>query len=202
MFIKRNRSRQGGKTYHAVLLVEGVREPVIRPPGRPPKDAPVKTRVVHRTLANLSRLPEPLVALIEQYCQGKRPTGAAPSVRMGPCYGILAGLHALAGEVGLVAALGSDRSAKLALFLIYARVARQGSRLAAVRWAEDHAVAEALGLARFDEDDLYAALEWLQIHQERIERALAPKIEAGAVFLYDVTSSYFEGQCNELAEHG
>ena len=202
MFIKRNRSRQGGKTYHAVLLVEGVREPVIRPPGRPPKDAPVKTRVVHRTLANLSRLPEPLVALIEQYCQGKLPTGAAPSVRMGPCYGILAGLHALAGEVGLVAALGSDRSAKLALFLIYARVARQGSRLAAVRWAEDHAVAEALGLARFDEDDLYAALEWLQIHQERIERALAPKIEAGAVFLYDVTSSYFEGQCNELAEHG
>jgi hypothetical protein len=193
MFIKRNRSREGGKMYHSVLLVEGVREPVIRPPGRPPKDAPVKTRVVHRTLANLSRLPEPLVALIEQFFQGKLPTGAAPSVRMGPCSGILAGLHALAGEVGLVAALGSDRSAKLALFLIYARVARQGSRLAAVRWAEDHAVAEALGLEGFDEDDLYAALEWWQIHQERIERALAPKIGAGAVFLYHVTSSYFEG---------
>ena len=113
--------------------------------------------MVHRTLANLSRLPEPLVALIEQYCQGQLPTGASPSVRMGPCYGILAGLHALAGAVGLVAALGSDRSAKLALFLIYARVARQGSRLAgAVRWAEDHALAEVLGLARFDEDDLSA----------------------------------------------
>ena len=209
MFIKRNRSRQGGKTYHSVLLVEGVREPVIRPPGRPPKDAPVKTRVVHHTLANLSRLPEPLVALIEQYCQGKLPTGLpagkageAPRVQMGPCYGLLAGLHALAGEVGLIAALGSDRSAKLALFLIYARVARQGSRLGAVRWAEDHAVAEVLGLEKFDEDDLYAALDWLQIHQERIERALAPKIEPGAVFLYDVTSSYLEGQCNELGEYG
>jgi transposase len=45
-------------------------------------------------------------------------------------------------------------------------------------------------------------LEWLQIHQERIERALAPKIKVGAVFWYDVTSSYFEGQCNELAAHG
>ena len=202
MFIKRNRSRQGGKTYRSVLLVEGVREPVIRPPGRPPKDAPRKTRVVHHTLANLSRLPEPLVTLIEQYCQGKRPTGEAPRVRMGPCYGVLAGLHALAGELGLVAAVGSDRSAKLALFLIYARLARQGSRLAAVRWAEDHAVAEVRGLERFDEDDLYAALDWLQVHQERIEQALAPKIEPGAVFLYDVTSSYLEGQCNELGAYG
>lgn len=202
MFIKRNRSRQGGKTYHSVLLVEGVREPVIRPRGRPPKGASVKTRVVHHTLANLSRLPEPLVALIEQYCQGKLPTGESPKVQLGPCYGLLAGLHALAGEVGLIAALGSDRSAKLALFLIYARVARQGSRLGAVRWAEDHAVAEVLGLEKFDEDDLYAALDWLQIHQERIERALAPKIEPGAVFLYDVTSSYLEGQCNELGEYG
>lgn len=202
MFIKRNRSRQGGKTYRSVLLVEGVREPVIRPRGRPPKDAPAKTRVVHHTLANLSRLPEPLVALIEQFCRGKLPTGQAPRVQMGPCYGLLAGLHALAGEVGLIAALGSDRSAKLALFLIYARVARQGSRLGAVRWAEDHAVAEVLGLEKFDEDDLYAALDWLQIHQERIERALAPKIEPGAVFLYDVTSSYLEGQCNELGAYG
>ena len=123
MFIKRNSSRQGGKTYQSVLLVEGVRVPQIQPRGRPRKDAEVKTRVVHRTLANLSRLPGPLVALIEQYCKGQVPTGGAPSVQMGSCYGVLAGLHALAGELGLVAAVGSDRSAKLALFMIYARVA-------------------------------------------------------------------------------
>ena len=202
MFIKRNRSRQNGKTYQSVLLVEGVREAVIRPPGRPPKGAPIKTRVVHRTLANLSQLPEALVGLIEQYCKGKVPTGAAPPVHLGPCYGVLAGLQALARELGLVAALGPGRAAKLALFLIYARVARQGSRLAAVRWAEDHTVAEVLGVASFDEDDLYETLEWLEANQERIERALAPKLEPGAVFLYDVTSSYFEGQCNELAAHG
>lgn len=202
MFIKRNRSRQGGKTYGSVLLVEGVREPGIRPPGRPPKDARVKTRVVHHTLANLSRLPEPLIALIEQYCKGVVPQGTTPKVQLGACYGLLAGLHALAGKLGLVAALGPDRPAKLALFMIYARIAWQGSRLGAVRWAEDHAVAEVLGLTSFDEDDLYAALEWLQANQERIERALAPKIEPGATFLYDVTSSYLKGQCNELGAHG
>lgn len=202
VFIKRNRSRLGGKTYSSVLLVHGQREALPRAPGRPAKGSEVRTRVVHRTLANLSGLPEPLVSLIESYCKGNVPAGSETSIRMGPCYGLLAGLHALAQEIGLAAALGSDRSAKLSLFLIYARLARQGSRLAAVRWAEDHAVAEVLGLERFDEDDLYAALEWLQNHQERIERALAPKIEPGAVFLYDVTSSYFEGQHNELAAHG
>lgn len=202
MFIKRNSSRQGGKTYHSVLLVEGIRVPQVQPRGRPRKDMEVKTRVVHRALANLSRLPEPLVSLIEKYCKGQVPDGEAPHVRMGACYGVLAGLHALAGELGIVAALGSDRSAKLALFMIYARVAWQKSRLAAVRWAEDHAVAAVLGLEAFDEDDLYGALEWLQANQERIERALAPKSEPGAAFLYDVTSSYFEGQHNELAAHG
>jgi hypothetical protein len=207
MFIKRNRSRQGGKTYGSVLLVEGVRERVPRPRGRPAKDAPLKTRVVHRTLANLSQLPEPLVALIERYCKGVTPVGNAPasdepSLHLGPCYGVLAGLHALASELGLVAALGPGRPAKLALFMIYARVAWQGSRLGAVRWAEDHTVAEVLGVDAFDEDDLYGALDWLQANQVRIERALAPKIEPGAAFLYDVTSSYFEGQCNELAAHG
>jgi hypothetical protein len=202
MFIKRNRSRQGGKTYGSVMLVEGVREPVARPPGRPAKDEPVKTRVVHRTLANLSQLPDSLIALIERYCKGNLWAGDAPSLHLGPCYGVLAGLHALASELGLMAALGPGREAKLALFMIYARVAWQGSRLGAVRWAEDHTGAEVLGLESFDEDDLYGALDWLQSNQERIERALAPKIEPGATFLYDVTSSYFEGQCNELAAHG
>jgi hypothetical protein len=108
----------------------------------------------------------------------------------------------MARQTGLVEALGPGRKAKLALFMIYARVARQGSRLGAVRWAEDHAVAEALGLGEMDEDDLYEALEWLQANQERIEKALAPEARAGAYFLYDVTSSYFEGQNNELAAHG
>ena len=62
-----------GKTYSSVILVEGVREPVKRPPGRPAKDARVTTRVVHHTLANLSRLPEPWIALIEQWGKGEVP---------------------------------------------------------------------------------------------------------------------------------
>ena len=52
------------------------------------------------------------------------------------------------------------------------RLAHQGSRLSAVRWAEDHAVSEVLGLSSFDEDDLYAALDDLCARQEKIEQKL------------------------------
>src|ERR1019366_2863771 len=94
------------------------------------------------------------------------------------------------------------RTQRLALYLIYARLAHQGSRLSAVRASEDHAVREVLQVGAFDEDDLYAALEYLAEHQREIETALAPKATQGAVFLYDVTSVYFEGQDNELAAFG
>ena len=212
MFIKRNRSRQGGQTYESILLVQGKRVPVKRPPGRPPRHAPPpRTRVVHETLANLSKLPAPLIALIEQYCRGQQPVlpdstdaGAkVPSVHVGPGYGLWAGLHGLARELGLVRAVGqATRTQRLALYLVYARVAFQGSRLSAVRAAEDHAVREILGVGRFDEDDLYAALDYLAERQQAIEAALAPRTAPGAVFLYDVTSVYFEGEQNELAAFG
>lgn len=203
MFIKRNKSKVGTKQYESVLLVRGERVPVAKAgAGRPRKDSPRATKVVHRTLANLSKLPGELVELIERWCRGGG-GGGQPEVSLGACYGVLGALHALAGEIGLCKVLGGGRMASLALFLVYARLAMQGSRLGAVRWAEDHAVAEVLGLRRFDEDELYAALDWLDQNQPRIEAGLAAgRVKPGAVFLYDVTSSYFEGQCNELAAPG
>ena len=83
MFIKRNRTRHGDKPYQSILLVQGKRVPAKRPPGRPAAGAPPpKTVVVHETLANLSRLPAELVALIEDFCQGTAPKAAAiPSAR-------------------------------------------------------------------------------------------------------------------------
>jgi len=219
MFVKRNQSQQRGSTYQSVLLVQGKRIPGKRPPGRPAKGSPApKSIVVHETLANLSRLPEQLVEVIEAYCRGELegrqdqgpvqmveglPGVAAPSVHQGPCYGLLAGLQELARELGIVRAVGeTTRTQRLALYLIYMRLAHQGSRLSAARASEDHAVREVLEVGSFDEDDLYAALEYLEQNQCRIERALAPPPPCQAVFLYDVTSVYFEGQHNELADFG
>ena len=208
MFIKRNRTRHGEKEYESILLVQGERVPAPRPPGRPVKGEKLKTVVVHRTLANLSKLPEGLVALIARFCEAERSGKPLDTlvgdgeVSVGPVYGQLAGLVSLARELGIEAALGSSREAKLALFLVLARVAHRGSRLSAVRWAEDHAVAAALGLEGFDEDDLYGALDWLEGQQTRVEGELAAGREIGTIFLYDVSSSYLEGQKNELAAPG
>jgi hypothetical protein len=71
MFIKRNRCCPKTKQYQSVLLVQGERVPVVGGRGRPRKDAAAKpsTRVVHRTLANLSKLPAELVGLIEAWCK-------------------------------------------------------------------------------------------------------------------------------------
>lgn len=206
MFVKRNRSGSGEKRYESVLLVQGERVPVKRGPGRPRKDETRRTTVVHRTLANLSKLPPQLVSLIERFCEAERrgeelAAGVVEPV-IGRAYGPLAAMLAIAREIGVEAALGKSRSGRLALFLVLARVLHQGSRLSAVRWAESQAVAETLGIPEFTEDDLYAALDWLADEQPRIERELLASRTPPTLYLYDVTSSYFEGQKNELAAPG
>jgi hypothetical protein len=119
MFIKRNRTQHNDKSYRPILLVQGKRVPGKRLLGRPAAGAPPrKTVVVHETFANLSRLPAELVALIDGFCHDALPKtsvttrpawpppAAAPTVQVGPCYGLLAGLHALARELGIVRTVG------------------------------------------------------------------------------------------------
>ena len=79
--------------------------------------------------------------------------------------------------------------------------------MSAVRWSQDQAVEEILAVGRFDEDDLYAALEELARLQTEIGSRLyrhymKRRRQAPVLFLYDVTSSYLEGDHNELAVYG
>jgi transposase len=165
-------------------------------------------KVRTRTLANLTSWAPERVEALRRALKGKFDgfTGEAQPV-CGPIFGVLFALKQLAVRVGLLQVLGSARWATLVLFLILARVAAQGSRLSAVRWATQHAVAETLGLKRFNEDDLYKALDRLAAEQEHIEDALYRRTvrqrgSAPTVVLYDVTSAYLEGEQNELAAFG
>jgi hypothetical protein len=111
-------------------------------------------------------------------------------------------LSQFARDLGIVAALGSDRHGKLALWQVIPRVLDQGSRLSAVRLAGGHAAGAALGMISFDEADLYANLDWLANNQADIEpRLFGRRTPASApdVFLYDVTSTYLEGEHNAFA---
>ena len=177
----------------AILLREGYRE-----------GKKVKTR----TLANITHWPAQRVEALRRSLKGEFDgLGTESEPVSNRIFAVLFVLKEVAQRLGITPALGTKPLAKLALFLILARVAHQGSRLSAVRWAEEHAVAEVLGIAKFDEDDLYAALDWLAENQEKIEnklyRTYLCKVGKPPVLvLYDVTSSYFEGEQNELAEYG
>jgi len=164
-------------------------------------------KIKNRTLANLSSWPKPRIEALRRLLRGEldHPTLADPL--LGPVFGLLFVLKRIADQVGITAALGRTWLGKLALFLVLARIAHQGSRLSAVRWAQDQAVSEVLGLDRFDEDDLYAALDDLCARQGAIERALYGAYrqrhpQPPRLLLYDVTSTYLEGQCNQLGAYG
>ena len=164
-------------------------------------------RVLKRTLANLSHWPPQRVQALRRLLKGELDHLVPVDPINGPVFGLLYALKQVADGLGITAALGKTHLAKLALFLVLARVAHQGSRLSAVRWARNHAVAEVLGLGPFDEDHLYATLDDLCDRQEAIERALYRRYLRGCptpprLFLYDITSSYLEGQHNELGDFG
>jgi transposase len=165
-------------------------------------------KVKNRTLANLSDWNPARIEALRRALRGEFDHAALAEPTLGPIFGVLYTLKQIADALGLTAALGNSVFGKLALFLVLARLAHQGSRLSAVRWAQDHAVSEVLGLDAFDEDDLYAALDDLCARQEKIERALYQQYQRRCgtqpprLFLYDVTSSYLEGERNELGAFG
>ena len=185
-----------GKIYTRHLLREAYRE---------------EGRVKHRTIANLSKCSGTEVEAVRLALRHKDDLAAlletadSGSLEQGPSVGAVLVVEGIAKELGVVGALGSSRQGKLALWQVIARVIDQGSRLSAVRLAGQHAACDILGLDGFDEDALYANLDWLCAQQgvieDRLFRTFTPGDPSG-LFLYDVTSSYFEGTHNELSAFG
>jgi transposase len=131
--------------------------------------------------------------------------GEKVQTRQGMIVGAVWVLHQLAKRLGIEKALGRRKEAKLALWMVIAAVIGSVSRLSATRLAQSHAACDVLSLDGFCEDDLYGILDWLDENQNKIEDRLFKnryKNKVPNLFLYDVTSSYFEGNKNELSEYG
>lgn len=171
-------------------------------------------QVRHRTIANLSSCSEEEIAAIKLALKHKGElqamidsAGSDPvEVVQGTSMGATWLVYQTAKRLGIVQALGPSRDGRLALWQVMARVIDQGSRLSAVRLAADQAACEIVGIIHpFNEDDLYANLDWLTKHQQAIESRLFGRLypqKTPELFLYDVTSSYLEGVCNELSAFG
>jgi hypothetical protein len=170
--------------------------------------------VKNRTIANLSHCKPEEVAAIRLALEHKENLAELGSIedsirlQEGLRVGAVWTVYAIAKRLGIEKALGTERAGKLALWQVIARTIDQGSRLSAVRLAQTHAACDILGMSHgFDENDLYDNLGWLSEHQEQIELSLfrarrKGKEKPSELFLYDVTSSYFEGVCNALADWG
>jgi DDE family transposase len=196
MYLTEIRSRSKNTTYRCFLLRETYRE---------------GGKVKNRTLANLSHgTPREIEAIRLALAHKGDLTvlGSLPEaveVREGLSIGAAWLVYQVARRLGIERALGTQRAGKMALWQVMARVIDQGSRLSAVRLAQTHAACDILGLRGFDENDLYENLGWLADHQRAIEKRLFRARRAGQkpkLFFYDVTSSYLEGECNELAAWG
>src|SRR5919106_3605136 len=169
-------------------------------------------QVCHATLANLSHCSDEEIRALKLALKHKGQLTHVRDLREGGTrQGLAVGavwvLPPLAKRRGLVKALGQSRTAKLALWLVLASVIAQGSRLSAVRLAQQHAVCDLLGLEAFNEEDLYQAMDWLDEQQPALEETwfthrYATAGQAPTLYLYDVTSSYLEGDQNELGEYG
>jgi len=185
------------KTYRRVLLRNSYR---------------ANGKVCHDTIANLSQCSDEEIIAIKHALKNKKDLSKLTNIKKGieTSQGLGVGavwvLFQTAKRLGLNKILGSTKEAKLALWLIIATIIEQGSRLSATRLAKRHAACDILGIDNgFCEDDLYKAMDWFELKQRDIEDQLFHfryGNKKPSFYLYDVTSSYFEGQQNELSEYG
>jgi transposase len=181
-----------GKTYVTHLLRRSIRKG--------------KT-VTHETLGNLSHLPEHLIELIKRSLKGETfvPATEAFRITRSRPHGHVEAILTMIRKLGLENLIASEPSRRrdLVLAMIAERLLFPSSKLANTRHWLDTTLAEELGVADATEDELYAAMDWLLDRQEAIEKKLAQRhLSDGAMVLYDVSSSYYEGKACPLARYG
>jgi hypothetical protein len=181
----------------AVLLRESYRE-----------NGQVKTR----TLANLSRWPEHKVERLQRALKGLPAAGdlaEAFEITRSLPHGHVAAVLGSTRRLGLEELIDPtpSRQRDLVVAMLIAQVIDPGSKLAFARGLRTatatSSLGQVLGVASCDEDDLYAAMDWVLARKGRIENALAARyLSNGTLVLYDVSSAAFEGRTCPLGAIG
>jgi transposase len=196
MHIDYCKSTHKGKEHISILLRRTFRE---------------NGKVRHQTVLNLTNFPEQEIKAIELALKFKKDLtnlGSISEIKTQNLYsfGAVFTLYQIANELGITKALGNSQIAKQILWLCLTAIIMPSSKSRAVRLARTYAALEVLDLQPFDEEDLYNNLPWLAQNQQRIEKKLYQfrfkNKEPEPFFLYDVTSSYFEGLKNYFAMFG
>ncbi|MDR3662972.1 MAG: IS1634 family transposase [Mycobacterium sp.] len=181
----------------AVLLRESYRE-----------GGKVKTR----TLANLTRWPEPRVKALSQALKGlpaRVDVAEAFQITRSLQHGHVAAVLGTATRLEIAELIDPVRSRNrdLVLAMLAAQVIAPGSKLATARGLRSEtatsSLGQVLGVAGADEDDLYEAMDWALKRKDAIEKGLAARhLTEGTLVLYDVSSAAFEGRTCPIAKIG
>jgi transposase len=181
-----------GKTYVTHLLRRSIRK---------------GATVTHETLGNLSHLPDHLIDIIKRSLKGETFVPAAETFRTTRTlpHGHVEAVLTMIRKLGLEDLIASkpSRQRQLVFAMITERLLFPSSKLANTRHWRDTTLAEELDVVDATEHDLYDAMDWLLARQGAIEKKLARRhFGDGALVLYDVTSSYYEGKTCPLARFG
>jgi hypothetical protein len=160
------------------------------------------------TLANLTGLPAESIEALRATLKGRTlvDAEAAFAVERSVPHGDVAAAHVMASTLGLRDLLGPacpDRDIVYALVL--SRAVRPRPKLATARWwaGGDTTLGTDLGVADASTGEIYAAMDWLVSRQREIEKKLAARhLAEGGIAMFDLSSSWVEGSCCQLAAFG
>jgi len=199
MYIQRNISNyKSGKKYKTTLLCRKYRQ-----------DGKVKTEV----LANLSHLPEELILTVENTLKSKTEAVVKEKdIFVESCYdfGYVYVIEQLMKRLRINELLEKtlpESSAKYVKAMIFGKLVMKGSKLGIYNWLErepELAKRFELDPETFKLDDFYSGLAVLSRNKETLDKKWfrSHKTNGNCIYLYDITSVYFEGTQNELAAFG
>jgi transposase len=164
-------------------------------------------KVRKRTLANLSALSDEQIDAIRAVLAGQsvHPVEELWQTTRSRSHGAVQAVHVAMQRLGFESLIASRPSPQrdAVCAMVAARVLAPHTKLATTRWWHTTTLAEEYGMLEADETDLYTAMDWLLERQEFIEKKLAARhLCEGALALYDLSSSYFEGNSCPLAKIG
>jgi len=169
----------------------------------------VNGKVKSRTLANLTSLPPQATDLLRRYLKGEHLVTAEQSFEIiengSPAHGHVEAVLTAMKRLNFSSLIGSRPSPQrdLVVAMVAARILQPKSKLATSLWWKDTTLPDLLQIGETTEDDLYQAMDWLIERQDVIEKKLAARhLGNNAITLYDLTSSYFEGETCPLAARG
>ena len=196
MHVTTTKRKVGDRVYECHLLRHSYRE---------------NGKVKHRTLANLSSLPDEALALLRAYLRGDAvgPLDQAFTILRSLPHGHADAVVGMLRKLGLDKLLASrpSRQRDLVVAMIVQRILDPRSKLGMARALDPASAAsslgELLGLGSVDEEELYEAMDWLLPRQARIEQGLAKRhLSGGSLVLYFLPSTWVEGRKCPLAHRG